>query len=308
MNDNAQDLGDSYLKLMKESLSASAVLKAQLASLKSSCSISRVFAYEGVSDKVIYYHWISKVKPDLDYEPFVCKSKNQLLQLFDLLQKDLTGLSDDVYFFADRDFDELKGRTPTGEFFLTEKYSVENYLVDVEILAELLKIEFHCHGSTEVRANVVELFESMYDEFLTKTADINFRIYVARVSGISQIGQLPDRISELAEVQLDRISAGRGELRSMVLLDREPTASEVEKCTEIFKTLAPRSRYRGKFALHFFMKWLSLLLTDRNSSESAYFRGLPQSELVAKGPFSFEVLAAKSKPPLSFQRFLASVT
>lgn len=307
MTDSPSQSQDAYLQRMKEGLSASAVLKAQLASLKSSCSVARVFAYEGVTDKTIYYHWIERLRPNLEYEPFVCKNKNQLLQLFDSLQKDRSGMSSGVYFFADRDFDDLKGRIATDAIFVTEKYSVENYLVGPEILSELLKIEFHCHGNPDVRIKITERFELTYEEFLKKTAAINFRIYIARTVGIKQIGELPRRIGELANVGLDSISQGRGELLDMVSLEREPTEAEIAECTAGFSALEPQSRYRGKFAFLFFAKWLLLLVEDRNSNKSGYFHGLPQNELIAKGPFSFEILAAKTKPPMSFQRFLAAI-
>jgi hypothetical protein len=112
---------DAFLQDLKESLTANVVLKAELVSLKSSCGLSKVFAYEGVSDKVIYSHWISKTWPELEYEPFVCRNKAQLLKLFDSLKVDFTDLQKNVYFFTDRDFDDLRGRDNNHTIFMTEK-------------------------------------------------------------------------------------------------------------------------------------------------------------------------------------------
>lgn len=36
-----------------------------------------VFAFEGVDDKTVYYHWIKSLSPELTYEFFVCKGKER---------------------------------------------------------------------------------------------------------------------------------------------------------------------------------------------------------------------------------------
>lgn len=298
---------DSYLNGLKNSLTVSAVLKAELGAAKSSCGDAKIFAYEGVDDKLIYSHWLSKIQAKLEYEPFICRNKDQLLQLWRSLKDDLTGMGENVYFFTDRDFDDLKGHEEDESIFMTEKYSVENYLVDKDVLKELLKIELHCHGNAEVREKILSLFEAIYDEFLDITSHINFRIYLARKCKIKQIGDLSVRLDELADVKLSSVVKGRSQLNQMVCLEREPYGSEAEEYKNSFRSLERRDRYRGKFALQFFRKWLNLLLADRKSGASILFCDLPQNDFVAKGAFSFDQLAAKSKPPESFQQFITKM-
>ncbi len=298
---------DSYLQRLKSSLSASAVLKAELGVAKSSSAGIKIFAYEGVDDKLIYSHWLSKFQPDILYEPFICRNKNQLLQLWSSLKSDLSGMGKNVYFFTDRDFDDLKGNELDDSIFMTEKYSVENYLVETEILEEILKIEFHCHGSSSIRAEIGELFKSDYDSFLDVTSDINFRIYLARKCKIRQLRELSVRIDELAEIKISDVKKGNGKIEDMVCLEREPSGSEVDEHRVKFMELEKRSRYRGKFALMFFRKWLALLLVERNSNNTGLFGQLPQHEFIAKGGFSFDQLAAKSKAPLAFKIFIKNI-
>jgi hypothetical protein len=298
---------DSYLDRLKSSLTVSAVLKAELGAAKSASDGERIFAYEGVDDKVIYSHWLSRMQPDLGYEPFICKNKDQLVQLWNSLKSDLTGMSENVYFFTDRDFDDLKGHKADESIFMTEKYSVENYLVDKDVLKELLKVEFHCHGNSQVREKIVSLFETVYADFLKITFDINFRIYLARKCKIKQIGDLSVRLHDLADIQLNSVQKGHGQLDQMVVLEKEPSEGEIAEHKGPFELLEPKNRYRGKFSLHFFRKWLTLLLADRNSGGSALFCDLPQNDFVAKGAFSFDQFAAKSKPPESFQRFIEKI-
>lgn len=298
---------DPYLDKLKNGLTVSAVLKAELGAVKSSCANTKIFAYEGVDDKVIYSHWLSKIHPEIEYEPFICRNKDQLLQLWKSLKSDLTGMNEDVFFFTDRDFDDLKGGDIDNSIFMTEKYSIENYLVDNDVLEEILKIELHCHGNIEARKKIILLFESTYDFFLNTTSDINFRIYLARKCKIKQISEITNRLDDLADVQLNLVKKGRGRLEEMICLEREPTEDEITKHDISFKLLEQRNRYRGKFALYFFRKWLSLLLADRKSDDSSIFCHLPQNDFAAKLTLSFEQLAAKSKPPESFQQFIANI-
>jgi hypothetical protein len=295
---------DSYLDRLKSSLTVSAVLKAELGAAKSSCGGARIFAYEGVDDKVIYSHWLARTRPEIIYEPFICRNKHQLIQLWNSLKSDLTGMGENVYFFTDRDFDDLKGHEPDNSIFMTEKYSIENYLVDPIVLNEILKIDLHCHGNVEVRTKILAIFENTYRDFLSATSSLNFRIFLARKCKIKQLNDLSVRLDDLATVQLDSTQIGRGEIESIVCLEREPSEGEIAEHWPAFNFLDQRSRYRGKFALQFFRKWLALLLIDRNSGLSALFFGLPQGDFVAKGSFSFDQLAAKSNPPESFSEFI----
>jgi hypothetical protein len=298
---------DPYLDDLKKSLTVSAVLKAELGVAKSACNGERVFAYEGVDDKVIYSHWLSKMQSNLNYEPFICRNKDQLIQLWSSLKTDLTGMNENVYFFTDRDFDDLKGHSADESIFMTEKYAVENYLVDKDVLREILKVELHCHGNAQVREDIVSLFETVYGEFLRATFGINFRIYLARKCKIRQIEEFSVRLDDLAYIQLCSVQKAQGQLDQMVKLEKEPSQGEVAEHKGAFESLEPTDRYRGKFSLQFFRKWLSLLLVDRNSGNSALFRYLPQNDFVAKGSFSFDQLAAKSTPPESLRRFIEKI-
>jgi hypothetical protein len=78
-----------------------------------------------------------------------------------------------VYFFVDRDFDDLQGRSAHERLFITNKYSVESYLVCDRLLEELLKIEFHCNGHAAVRTKIIEKFKKAYEAFLTVTKEVN---------------------------------------------------------------------------------------------------------------------------------------
>lgn len=189
--DNGGQL-DPYVERLKSAKNVRAVAKVCFATFASSITEkTNIFAYEGSADKLVFYYWINGIRRGLKYEPYVVKNKNAVLQLFDALKNDETGLGDKVYFFVDRDFDQLQGRAEDEKIFMTKAYSIENYFVCKELLEDILNIEFHCNGYPAVRNDIINLFNDLYAKFLKITEHINLRIFVARKLGIHQIEDLP---------------------------------------------------------------------------------------------------------------------
>lgn len=297
---------DQYLISLKLARDASAVLKLRFAERRSSLAEgTRMFVYEGSSDKLAYYFWAKALQPDLKYEPFLCGTKDTVLQLLDLLRRDVTGLAVGVYFFVDRDFDDLRDRKPEQNVFMTGTYSIENYLVTSEVLEDLLKIDFHCDGHPEARERIRTIFSATYRQFLEVTKNLNFRIFLARRLNIRQVSKIPTGVSQLAQVKLESACAVDSDPCALVTLEREPTPKEAEDLRPAFEELEPELRYRGKFALAFFSKWLGVLRQDRQCDEPHLFVDVPKPDARILGDFDFVKLAPKTAPPSGLDQFLA---
>lgn len=297
-------MADEYLAELVSARDAPAVMKVRFANLRANYS-GVVLVFEGVDDKAVYFHWIRQINAELVYEPFLCQGKAQVLQLFDAMERDVTGMGAGVLYFVDRDFDDLQGRAGSASLFMTESYSIENYLVATNVLENLLRVEFHCHGHPDLRRRIVEQFERVYDDFLDVTCPINRRIYVARRFSIRQQRDLPDRLSRIAAVSIDGVAATGDAPDEVVQLVREPSKEELALGEiEFAQVQERRSRYRGKFAILFFRGWLSHLLQDRNSPNPVLFQGDFEDGLVARGPFNCDVLAAKRDAPIELVRFV----
>jgi hypothetical protein len=299
---------EALLEDMLESRDVAAVLKTRLAQLKSGAPDVPVFAFEGPDDKLVYYAWVGRVDRDLRYEPFICNGKAGVLELRRMVRRDLNDIGKGVYFFVDRDFDDLRGEDASDDLFMTDRYSVENYLVEEYVLDELLKNEFHCHGGPKERESALNLFLTMYAEFLEVTRPINHRLYVARMLRIDLIKRLPERVGPLAQVTLDRVVSSDVSAQDLVQMEREPSVEEYDSCTATFNELPPKNRYRGKFCLSFFNKWLEHLVKDRNSDEPVYFTTSVGEHKANYGLLTLGTLAGKSKLPVGFVEFLGRVT
>ena len=294
---------DKYLEDMKAARKGPAVLKLQLLLLRALKADVLIFAFEGGDDKIAYSRWISRLAPNLVYEPFPCSGKKYVLQLRDVVLRDLGGIGYRVYFFVDRDFDDLAGYSSHPSTFMTDRYSVDNYLVSEAILEEVLKNEFHCHGRPDVRQPIVELFQLVYTQFLALIRDINWRLFVARRLKLSA-ASTPDKLRDLVTIALEGVTAGPKSAEQLFPFPFEPAAADVSALALTFATLDPATRYRGKYSLEFFERWLDLLANDYIDAGTKFFGGISRVEKVRKGELVLGGFAAKSTPPDGLAEFL----
>ena len=301
-------LRDEYLEDIVGAKNASAVVKTEFAQAASAIRPDvSIFAVEGPGDRCVYYHWIRSEAPDLQYEFFQSGNKDRVLKLFDSLTRDRTGLGDRVYYCVDRDFDDLQGRVEHPRIFVTDRYAVENYIVTADVLNDILALEFHCNGLPQVRLRVIELFERVYGEHLIATREMNFRAYVEAVLKMARVKPYPERINQICKVELTSVTALDIDPSEVILWGREVAEDEVQRLRAAFEGLKPEERYRGKFALCFFVKWLDLLRSARLSKESELFAPAPPPENRVPNNFSLETLAPKAVAPESFRSFVAQI-
>lgn len=297
--------GDGLLQVLKNSRDRSAVLKTQLVVLKSSLRNPTVFVFEGPEDKTVYHHWICKVNHTQSYEPFVCNGKSQVLKLFSAVERDVNGLGEGVYFFVDRDFDPVEGHPVSQKLFLTEAYSVENYMVRGETVLELLKTHFHFLPDLALRTKLVDLFDRLYLEFLSVTHEINFRSFVCRHLKIEAVPGLPKRLNKLAAVELESVVPVGESAENIIRFSREPSQEELDFARVEFSKLTAKRDYRGKYAMMFLMRWLDLLVRDRNADDSKFFKAVKTAEAVA--PVNLDCVASRSVFPPGLSDFLGQV-
>lgn len=298
---------DPYLERMKAALDKPAVLKTKLATLRNSLPGIAIFVFEGFDDKSVYAQWIRQIIPNFKYEPFLCGGKKYVLQLKAVLDRDLGNLRDLVYFFVDRDFDDLAGQAPTKEIFLTDRYSLENYIVDPVVLDAILVEELHCHAAPNVRSRIVDIFLTDYETFLTETKEINFLLYCARRLRIKILNSLPEKISKIAVIDIGSIKATEVKAVDIIQLSVQPTDEEFNVLRLEFDGMDPKHRYRGKFAYMFFIKWLSILNEARTNDECPLFI---EAEKISKTKFSdisIGLMASRSPKPTGLPNFLNKI-
>ncbi len=306
MSDAGLPTTDKQVARMRRARDSVAILKYRLVMLRNSSPDIPILAFEGLEDKTVYYIWIQRLR-DLSYEPFPCFGKEKVLEFFKMLLRDLGDLDRGVYFFVDRDFDDLAGTQDDPRIFMTDRYSIENYLVEERVLDEILKNELQCHANAEVRRVIVEKFSARYAEFLKVTKELNFRLFAAKTNGITLQGPLPDSVGDIAEITLEKISPTRRSPEKLITLKRELTHEEERSTREEFSRLDPRKRYRGKFCLMFFERWLKYLVAEYALHNSQYFLGLVRDAKAKQSEITIAGFANKSEVPDGLKAFVENI-
>ena len=233
----AQSPEDAFVQRVKEARRSGAVLKARLITLRSDLPDATILVFEGDDDKIVYGQWIRRIRPGLRYEPFPCGGKKEVRALKNAVHRDMGGLGRGLFFFVDRDFDDLTGFLDVADVFVTDTYSVENYLVTDEVVEDLLRDEFPCHAKPDIRKKVLDLFRQDYDAFLKASASVNERLYIARRIPIELARRLPTSLGGIAEIKLGAISKGSTPPENLVIYTREPSAEREAELKTEFSTL-----------------------------------------------------------------------
>lgn len=299
---------EALLDSLRRAKGTSAEHKLRLVNLRAEAPDAIIFVFEGDDDRGVYFSWVRYLDATFTYEPLTCNGKSGVLKLKEAVDRDAGNLAEGVYFFIDRDFDDARGHGASDALYMTDAYSIENYLVTSDVLDQVLSIEFHCDGIPGVRAAVIESFMQLYDEFLRVTRDINFELFVARRLAIDLEQSLGSNIGKF--VRIDLSSVVRLEISAFdVIRPRRPvTEDEKAALSAEFDALEPRSRYRGKFALAFLLRWLEILVRDRVlGRDSIHFADIPCEKRVRAGHFSSITLAPRARPPSSFAEFFSRI-
>jgi len=291
------------LDAARESRNSPAVLKLKLSAIRSRNSSTWVFVYEGVDDVPIYETWIRRLSFGLSYEPMPSTGKSQVLGFRDMMLKDQTKLCSNLLFFIDRDFDELRGRAPHPNTFLTDMYSVENYLVSKQVVESILIDEFRLAGDDAERKKILEIFDGAFLSFLDETRVLNQRLFRLRQLGADAI--VEENVSRFVDIGLTS-TIKRSDASPEDIIKAKCSFIDA-RCAEIdrqFEVLEPAARFRGKYLLGFMKKWLSALADDRVSARPIAFTNSEPSFRADTAATNLRSLASRSATPKELKGFL----
>lgn len=304
MSPNAGGI-DPYIKSQIEARTRPAVIKIKFLSYRSRYPDGLLIAIEGDDDRVVYSYWIRRCAPDLKYEFFLCGGKRGVRQLRNSLSADRSGADRDVFFFVDRDFDDLAGFDSCERVYMLDCYSVENYLVDLAVVEESIKCAYPGDGVPDTREAICSLFEGDYSRFLEVTTDINRHIFIARQLQINIDGLIPETLAEIASVKLGDITAIDKSPLDLIPVEIEANEDQIAELSVRFASLDPRSRHRGKYAYKFLRIWLDLLASEFRDSKLSFFAEHEKGAgKIKHDECSLGSLASRSAIPNGLSEFL----
>lgn len=280
------------------------VVKTKLLNLRSKYPTGMIFAIEGIDDKIVYSKWIGKVSPDLSYEFLVCGGKKQVRNLRNALSRDRNNLENMVKMIVDRDFDDLKDFGTNDRVFMLDRYSIENYVVDPEVVDGVLSVAYPCHGEAEIRQVIVAKFKKDYDDYLRASKDVNLRIFIARKCNVDIDDVVPSGVGDIVEIELDNVARKDHDPEQIIPFDASISDDVHAKLVTEFNNFEPSVRYRGKFAYRFFSKWLDRLASEFRNPKKNLFGNLNVDASINHGEISIGGHASKSPIPHGFADFI----
>jgi hypothetical protein len=300
-------MSSSLLANLRQSRKSPAVLKARIISVRSREKVKPIFVFEGLEDVGPYSVWVGRCDDSVSFEPLPANGKDQILLFRSNVRPNETFLRAGIYFFLDRDFDDLKGHATGPDLFLTEMYSIENYLASERVLESILIDELKCAGEPIDRA--LSLFRVVMRNFFEAMSPANKRIFYARRLSIGLTGSgIENRIGKYVVTELESVRAVTDPdvLRDLIPLEREAEAEETTELSIEFEGLDPAARHRGKFIAAFFLKWLDLLAEERLSATKGIFDTAVRPHFSAQ-QLTLRSLATRSDIPCGLRDFLRQV-
>lgn len=298
----------SLVDRARESRRSGAVLKVSISNIRSRDRSIPILVFEGRGDLGPYRVWISRIRDDLKYARLKAEGKDQVLDLRDRLSADTGKLRAGVYFFIDRDYDDLKGRTSGPDLFCTETYSIENALVSEEVLQSILEEELQCSDEVEQEA-IKHLFREITQQFSSSMREPNRRIfYRARLGIRAPQSSIDECITRYVDVSLTSVTMAYSEegLRVLVPMTREPSAAEAAELDPGFNELCPQRRHRGKFLLSCFLRWVELLAAERKRPGQTLFAQTMDVRFSSQ-KLALDSLAGRSALPNGLRDFIAGI-
>lgn len=278
----------------REARASVASLKMEYMNLRQYGSDFLFVVVEGVQDKSFYYHLIKRLDDTVDIEFIVAQTKIAVLNLRGSLQNTLDYDLKNTIFCVDRDYSDT---VSDKDLYVTDRYSIESYLVDPCVVEDFLKNDFNLNCFPVVRRQLLETYGSDLQDFLEACLPINKRAYEAYKAEIERIKPLPKSIVKFCDVKFKAVTALDVDVTSIVQLQSEPESIASHELPRLDSV----ERCRGKYLLDFCSKWLQSLKLELTSNSSVYFPCANHTRITAG--VSFDRLLANTPVPNSFRVF-----
>lgn len=272
--------------------------------------------FEGQEDASFYLNFLTHFLPN-NYQLFTyrCNNKNNVYEVHSRFDR-ATYESRRLLFFVDKDYSVLLGEawTVDSNIFVTEHYSIENYLVTETILCRYLRDILHLDEYVEDEELLVRQFNEQLKQFYSLTLTIFAWIIFVKRAGLRPL---------LNEIRLSRLYKVTDDLRIVIHgRQKQSLLESLEEATgvitppnswkqiravanELKNTYPPKQYVRGKFELWFFVEFMSKIPELLNSIKGAGTRRIIVKTNINHGN-AIEILGPRLQVPHDLEKFLES--
>lgn len=275
----------------------------------------KVFGFvEGKDDLSFYQGFAEQVIPeDWQVELWPVGNKDKVLELYSTFNWDRFSRHQ-VVFFIDRDFSNiLEEVLPTEEnIFITEGYSIENYVVKRETCDRLLCELFNLSTIPKTeKDNILDLFDEQLELFATKLIPVMARILTWKKSGekpcLNDI--LMKHIFSVSNGKIETIQhpKGRANIQEYIhsqcnipmdnTIDISPTIDQIRSQNNVLMLT------RGKYLLWFLVEFSSSIHRDINRFSST-ITSPPKLHVKISQANANTLVAPRARIPKHLKEFL----
>lgn len=278
-----------------------------------------VLVVEGDEDPIFYSVIAQRCGVQDDFLALVAGGKDLVLGFRELLKVSLEAKRGaGVAFAVDRDFDDLKGFESGADIYCTPTYSIENIACSPAAIKNLLYYEFKLHDPELLGDidRVAEIYDDVSAKFVAEVRDINLLIYFGRTDSMrlcgASIRDIEERANRIFSLNAENLAINcnfKGDAATEIVRFTAPVSiGDAILALPRFSALEPRERWRGKFWLALVVRFLSILVEDRNSSSPRFFAcGRGKIKLNLASDSVFRLLASACEIPPCMRFFFAQL-
>ena len=227
--------------------------------------------FEGFDDQSFYYGFLQNMAPlECELLPYRCGNKTAVYEAFLKINPRIAS-SGEALFFVDKDLSDFLGEEwpVASDIFVTRHYSIENYLVEPEMLRRTLCELYGLSATEAVVDEAAKRFEAVLKQFHVLLAPV--MVWILAMRQQSQVLNLQNlRLARLFKVTPRYVRwKPRNRMRCSSILQAElsvkaprGTTRHASRFRQVVAACCPKSYVRGKFEAWFMISYLNALATQ----------------------------------------------
>jgi len=277
---------------------------------------------EGHEDILFYSQFLEKYITEENLKFINCNGKKNVINNYEALNWDFYDKKR-ALFFIDKDFDEytMTKKTMDTNIYITDHYSIENYLTDENVLKKF--IIHHCQIDDEIIINsLVEKFKQTYNKYKNYLRKISSWMIYCRINNYKVVFN-NIKLTDLFKIDINtnlvknKLTNYRNHfdyIRDKIEGDYY-NLSEIKNIYHQLSAEVNAKKYiRGKYDLSFMFMFIKHLVDIHvpkvSSTISAYNRDSttkitkPKVTIQVREENIFQILCNKVKEPASLTKFI----
>lgn len=229
-----------------------------------------VLVFEGKQCPAFYINKILLLLGTRDLRQVIARGKRNVLELRDLIRRNLATAKDVVLFFVDKDYDSQPASGEFEDVYVTPGYSIENECVRWSVVEAYIRANFDVADADDEAAvaEVKSMYESGWDTYVRESKELHKVVFVCRHASTRCLPG--DDLGAYFRVDwaagtVSTTFGSQDELLELLQIGAQDRPAVIAQLANAlaFDSLDARREWRGKFHLGFVRSLLSHIAIRR---------------------------------------------